>query len=324
MFQSFQAEGSGNNLRWAVVFALLIDLPFLLVILFSGGEPEPVLLLVMIVPLAVSGLIIYSSYAAGRMEYVLGEDELRVSFPLSPLRVSYSKIRCARRVETSLHFRLFGGSLPGAHWGTFTTSNLGNAQVYATRYKGEFVLLELSDGGKVLITPQEPDAFLEALREKTTFSAPTLTEVEEPRLDRRLAYSQVAVVAIAWLTLAAYVASIYPGLPENHTCSLRPQWHPEQVREQGRDTHPRSRFGSLPHAQRRLRHQVREVQQGTRRLPQRRLPASRRSLRPGGQPDPTGDIKKRERGDPDPNLNNASRGERSENNAPILRHRVHS
>lgn len=115
--------------------------------------------------------------------------------------------------ETSLHFRLFGGSLPGAHWGTFTTSNLGNAQVYATRYKGEFVLLELSDGGKVLITPQEPDAFLEALREKTTFSAPTLTEVEEPRLDRRLAYSQVAVVAIAWLTLAAYVASIYPGLP---------------------------------------------------------------------------------------------------------------
>ena len=88
------------------------------------------------------------------MNYVLGEDELRVSFPLSPLRVSYTKIRYAGKVETSLRFRLFGGSLPGAHWGTFTTSSLGNAQVYATKYKGEFVLLELSDGEKILISPQ--------------------------------------------------------------------------------------------------------------------------------------------------------------------------
>ncbi len=214
MSRSFPAGGSGNSLRWAIALALLIDLPLLLVLLLSSGKPEPVLFLIMIVPVAVSGLIIYSSYTAGMMEYKLEEDELRVSFPLSPLRVSYSKIRCAGKVETSLRFRLFGGSLPGAHWGTFTTSNLGSAQVYATRYKGEFILLELSDDVKVLVSPREPDAFLEALRGKTTFAAPTLTEVGEPRLDRRLATAQVVVVAIAWLTLTAYVAYIYPGLPD--------------------------------------------------------------------------------------------------------------
>jgi hypothetical protein len=214
MSQSFPAGGSGNSLRWAVALALLIDVPVLSGLFLSGGKPESVVSPIMIIPLVVSGLIIYSSYAAGRMEYVLGEDGLRVSFLLSPLRVSYSMIRGVGKVETSLRFRLFGGSLPGAHWGTFTTSSLGSAQVYATRYKGEFVLLELSDGAKVLISPRDPDAFIEALREKTAFDAPTLTEVGEPRLDRRLTAAQVAVVTIAWLALVAYVASIYPGLPE--------------------------------------------------------------------------------------------------------------
>ncbi|MFH0897576.1 MAG: PH domain-containing protein [Candidatus Bathyarchaeota archaeon] len=214
MSQPFTAENSRKSLKWAVLLALLIDVPFILVPLFSSGEPEPVLLLVMFIPFAISGLIVYSSYAARRMEYVLENDALRVSFPLSPLRISYTKIRCAGKVETSLRFRLFGGRLPGVHWGAFTTSSLGNAQVYATRYKGEFVILELSDGEKILISPREPNAFLEALRGKSAFATPTPTEVVEPRIDQRLAYAQVAVVTIAWLALVYYVASIYSGLPE--------------------------------------------------------------------------------------------------------------
>jgi hypothetical protein len=196
------------------VFALLVDIPFLLVILLSGGEPEPVMLPVMILPLAVSGLLVYASYSAGKMVYVLGEDELRVCFPLSPLRISYTRIRYAGKVETSLRFRLFGGSLPGAHWGRFTTSSLGNAQVIATRHKGSFVLLELSDGERILISPREPDAILDALKGKSGFAPSKTSEMGEPRLDRRLAYVQVSIVAIAWLALVINVATIYPGLPE--------------------------------------------------------------------------------------------------------------
>ena len=214
MSQSYPAGDSGNSLKWAVLIALLINLPLLLVLLFSDVGSEPVLFLIMIVPFTISGLIVYSSYAAGRMNYTLGEDELRVSFPLSPLRVSYPEIRCAGKVETNLRFRLFGGSLPGAYWGVFTTSSLGNAQVYATKYRGEFVLLELVNGEKILVSPREPDAFLDALRKKTVFVASTQTKMVEPRLHLRLATVQVAVVAIAWLTLVFYVASVYPGLPE--------------------------------------------------------------------------------------------------------------
>jgi hypothetical protein len=212
--ESFSAGGSRKNVWWAIAVALLIDAPFVSILYFLGGKPEPLMLIAAFLPLAISVLIIYSSYAGGKMEYLLGDDELRIGFPLSPLRVSYGKIKGAGKVDTSLGFRLFGGSLPGVHWGMFTTSNLGNVQAYATRYKGTFVLLELSDGSKVLIAPLEPDVFLEALRKKTTFAAPTLPETGEPRLDRRFAAVQISIVTIAWLALIAYVAYIYPGLPE--------------------------------------------------------------------------------------------------------------
>jgi hypothetical protein len=214
MSQSFPAEGSGNSLKWSILIALLIDAPFLIITLFTSGEPKLVSLLFTILSLSISGLIVYASYASGKMRYIIGEDELRISFPLSPLRIRYDKIRYAGKVETSLRFRLFGGSLPGSHWGIFTTSSIGNTQVYTTKYKGEFVLLELVDGTRILISPREPDALLEALRSKTSFTAPTTTEVVELRLNRRLAITQIAVVAVAWLALVSYVLSIYSGLPE--------------------------------------------------------------------------------------------------------------
>jgi hypothetical protein len=213
MSKSFPVGGSGNSLKRAIILALLIDVPFIAIFLLVGGT-EPSILLTFIFPIMIGGLIVYSSYAAARMEYVLEDDGLRIRFPMSPLRISYRKIRSAGKVETSLSFRLFGGSLPGAHFGTFTTSTLGRAQVYATRYKGEFVLLELTDGTKVLISPREPDALLEALRERTIFTAPQLIEVGEPRLDRRLATAQITIVAVAWIALVAYIVSIYPGLPD--------------------------------------------------------------------------------------------------------------
>ncbi len=214
MSKLFPVESSKKSLKWAILIAILIDTPFLLITLFSGVEPKIFPLLIMILPLSISALIVYASYASSKMMYIVGEDEFRISFPLSPLRISYSKIRCAGKIETNLRFRLFGGSLPGSHWGLFTTSNIGNTQVYTTKYKGEFVLIELFDGTKVLISPQEPDAFLETLRHKTSFTAPAISEVVESNLDRRLVYAQVTVLWIAWLALVLYVAQIYPGLPE--------------------------------------------------------------------------------------------------------------
>ena len=214
MVQAFSAEKSENGLKWAVLIALFIDIPFLFILLFSELGRSFVSLAIMLIPLAITGLIIYFAYSAGKSEYIFEEDGLRICFPLSPLRIPYDKIRNAEKVDTVLGFRIFGGSLPGAHWGTFITSNLGKAQVFATKYKGTFVLLETDDYDKILLTPQESDAFLEVLEGKTEFSDPTPLIIVEPQLDQRLAYLQIAIVGLAWICLVYYVASIYPNLPE--------------------------------------------------------------------------------------------------------------
>jgi len=214
MVQAFSAEKSENSLKWAVLIALIIDIPFLFILLFSGVGRSFVSLTIMLIPLAITGLIIYVSISAGKSEYIFEEDVLRICFPLSPLNISYDKIRNAEKVDTVLGFRIFGGSLPGAHWGTFMTSNLGKAQVFATKYKGTFVLLETEDYDKILLTPQESDAFLEVLEGKTEFSSSIPLNIVEPRLDQRLAIFQIAIVGLAWIGLVYYVASIYPNLPE--------------------------------------------------------------------------------------------------------------
>jgi hypothetical protein len=214
MSKTFPADGSKKSLLWAIALALIIDIPFLFTTTFAFGTSNTLMFLMMILPIGISGLIIYASYTAGRMNYDIGEESLRINFPLSPLRLRYDQIKSATKVNTTLSFRLFGGSLPGAHWGRFTTSNFGSAQVYATRAKGEFVLLEVSDGMKVLLSPREPDAFIEAMKSRTALIAHTLAEVKPPSLDLRVAAVQVAVVGLAWIALVAYVASIYPGLPE--------------------------------------------------------------------------------------------------------------
>ena len=214
MSQSFPAEEPRDSIKRALLIALLISTPFLLITLFSRNETEPLILLIAALPLTISTLIVYAVYASSRMTYNLSENEFSISFPLNPLKIKYSKIKGVGKVETTLRFRIFGGSLPGSYWGLFSTSSVGNTQAYTTKYKGEFVLIELVDGTRILTSPQKPDELLEALRNRTSFTAPSNINAPEPKLDRSLAYLQVAAVGIAWLALVAYVASIYPILPE--------------------------------------------------------------------------------------------------------------
>lgn len=214
MEQFFPVKSSENSLKWAVFLALLIDVPFLLIILYSPGSIRLTSLFIILLPLSISGLIIYAAYNSRKMNYILGDDEIKISFPLSPLKVSYDTIRNVSKVETGLRLRLFGGGLPGSYWGLFTAKDLGKVQAYTTMHSGEFVLLELDDDAKILVSPLDPDAFLEALREKTRYAIPTYTPLEEDQQDRKRVYSQIVAVFSAWLLLLYYVASVYPNLPD--------------------------------------------------------------------------------------------------------------
>ncbi|MDQ1281184.1 MAG: hypothetical protein QG670_2448 [Thermoproteota archaeon] len=171
MSRSFLADVSNNSLWYSIVFALVLDLPVLIILFVLDTGFEIATIVVAAIPLTISSLLIWLSYIAKKMKYVLEESGLRIIFPASPLYVPYEAIRSAAKVETSLTFRLFGGSWPGVHWGIFTTREQGNVRAYSTRYKGEFLLIGLADKSKILLSPSKPDIMLEELRKRVDFTS---------------------------------------------------------------------------------------------------------------------------------------------------------
>jgi hypothetical protein len=214
MARPFSAGGSHNSLRYGIAFALILDLPFLIILFALDGGFEGITILVAAIPLTVSTLFIWLSYAARKMTYVFEDSGLRISFPASPLYLPYHAIRSAEKVVTTLTFKLFGGSWPGVHWGLFTTKDQGRVRAYVTYYKGEFLLMGLADGSKILLSPSELNLMLEELRKRVDFSSTVTVAPEAYGVSRRFVLGQVAVVMAAWMLLAAYVATIYGGLPE--------------------------------------------------------------------------------------------------------------
>jgi hypothetical protein len=167
---------------------------------------------------------------AGRtLSYEIGKDEFRVNFRPLKLRTSYAFIKSVEIVDLTLLLRLFGGSWPGLHWGLFK-SNKGNVSVYATRVKGDFVVISLVDGKRIAITPAEPEAFLKRINEERgRFGAVTKTDMEVfEAFSRRLIYVQIALVAVGFFVFLAYFLWVYPSLPEIVPVHFSLSWVPDR------------------------------------------------------------------------------------------------
>ncbi len=118
-------------------------------------------------------------------------------------------------MNLSLSLRLFGASLPGFHWGLYRTS-IGNAHVYATKISGEFAVITLDDGEKIVLSPEEPDHFLKALNGKNLPSSRLPPrEIEQlKQSEKKLVYAQVLTVCLAYLAFLGYFFWVYFSLPQ--------------------------------------------------------------------------------------------------------------
>jgi len=173
---------------------------------------------------AILGLMLYLTASAARMSYELGESGLNVHLGLGGIRVPYSSIAEAQKSYLTFTVRIFGGSWPGFHFGLFRVSDVGNVTVYTTRMRGEFALLTLTNGRKIVLSPEDTDGFLEGLRAYSGFfgsarastgaSAGAGALAEPEQMPKKIVYLQVAVVAAAFLGTLAYLLSVYPSLPQ--------------------------------------------------------------------------------------------------------------
>ena len=101
--------------------------------------------------------------------FVVGPDAIDVHWPLKHRRIARSSIQGVRRVDNAELRELAGAGMrvgAGGLWGGFGwlwTTHRGIAQMYVSRTDG-YVWIERGAERAWLITPDDPDAFIQALR----------------------------------------------------------------------------------------------------------------------------------------------------------------
>jgi len=160
-------------------------------------------------------LLVYFSLSTGSARYELSSKNLSVIFGIIKKRVEYARIVSVEIVDLKLVLRLFGASLPGFHWGFYKT-NIGNAHVYATRIEGKFIILTLDDGEKIAISPEDPEGFLKAIKEKGyLFKGQSGKEIaQQAQSIQKSAYIQVLAVSITYIAFLGYFFWVFVQLPQ--------------------------------------------------------------------------------------------------------------
>ena len=209
----FKPSQTKSSLVLALILILVIDVPLLFVLVYSFQGFSVLFVILLSVLLLVDGLIMSLSFLGKRMSYKIQDNNLLVNFGWSKRKIPYSSIRDVKLSKNALLFRLFGASWPGLYWGLYTTKDLGKVWAYSTKMTGDFVMIELVDGNKILVSPENPSSLYTELKNKRNLFG-TSTAVEALVSSKRLVYLQVASVACAFFFFLGYLLWIYPSLPE--------------------------------------------------------------------------------------------------------------
>jgi hypothetical protein len=228
LVESFKPHQTRNTALWGLVLIAVIDVPFIVFLLASQG-PALFNLLMGGLLVVIDALILPFTLFGKRMRYELDDDALTIHFGLSRRRVSYAVLHAARRADTPLQLRLFGASWPGLHWGLYTARNVGRLWVYATRMRGDFVLLSLVDGTTIALSPEDPQAFLRAVTSRQNrfgTARPGAAAAHEP--SQTVVYAQVLVVLAAFFAFFGYLLWIFPSLPDVIPVHFDLNWTPNR------------------------------------------------------------------------------------------------
>ena len=201
-----------------------------MVFFFLGSQGPMFLLIILgVLLLLVDGVILFLTFLGKKMSYKLGVNDFTVNFGLSKRIIPYASISKVQLSHTTLLLRLFGASLPGLHWGLYKSKDVGNVWVYSTMMKGDFVLINLVDGKKIAISPEDPKMFSDEINtRKSTFGTASLSEVEKFETSRKVVYAQVLAVAAAFVVFLTYLLWIYPSLPKIIPVHFDISWNPNR------------------------------------------------------------------------------------------------
>ncbi|MEM2904351.1 MAG: DUF1648 domain-containing protein [Candidatus Bathyarchaeia archaeon] len=224
----FRPAPSRHAVVWGIGLSAIPTVPFIVLLYYARDVPLMLQVSMTVVPVFLTGFMLYLTVSGKRMSYELDDEGLRIRF-FSGLRIPYAAISSISLSSVTLVLRLYGGSWPGLHWGLFEASKLGRLQVYGTRAAGTFALIRLVNGDRLAVTPEEPERFLMALDAyRASFGEMTPEDVKTVQVPRRMVYGQVLAVTVAYLAFVGYVLWVYPSLPEIIPAHFNLNWQPDR------------------------------------------------------------------------------------------------
>ena len=214
---------------WGLILLVVIDTPLMLFLLLGFQGPTFFFIMIGAIFILVDGLVLSLGFLGKRMSYRLDEENFIVGFGLSKRKIPYSAIGNVQLSHTTLLLRLFGASWPGLHWGLYKAKDVGRVWAYSTKMKGDFVVITLVDDNKIVISPEDSEAFIKEIGAwKARFGTSGPDEVEGFETSARVTYIQVVTVAAAFLAFLGYVLWIYPSLPETIPVHFDFNWNPDR------------------------------------------------------------------------------------------------
>lgn len=213
MKKVFRPNKPQSSFFWVIILLLAIDFPILTLLYFSFQKISILFVALIAVLLIVNGTFLSLSFFAKKMIFTVQDSMFFINFGFSKRKIPYSEIRDVKVTQTTLLLRLFGASWPGLHWGLYSAKELGKVWVYSTKISGDFVLLELVDGSKIVISPEDSQELSNELNAKRKQFG-TATHIQTLDSSKRFVYLQVLAVFGAFFVFLGYLLWIYPNLPE--------------------------------------------------------------------------------------------------------------
>jgi uncharacterized membrane protein len=213
--QVFDAHYSSATKYYNILLILVIAIPLCIGCFVSLKGPLA-FTISMFACLPIIALLVYLTISSGNLRYEISDNELKIKILFYTKKIPYTQITNAEKVQLGLMLKLFGAGMPGLYWGMFSTS-IGNAQVYGTKRMGDYIALTLTTGQKIVISPKDPQQFLNTLSQqkpnlKTT--AIYQTDGKQKQTSPKLVYTQVLMVTAVYCIFLGYFFIVYTALPQ--------------------------------------------------------------------------------------------------------------
>jgi len=119
-----------------------------------------------VLPVLILAVLVIAMYLLKPLAITMDENMITIERKIRPVVIPLSDVLSVQRVDSMRYiFRTFGNGGVFGYTGIFYKKGIGSMTWYCTQRKN-YVLIEKTNGKKIVITPDEPEEFMKDLEAK--------------------------------------------------------------------------------------------------------------------------------------------------------------